>query len=1113
MESHKFSYMVALNTGYQVGYFRCMRSRAMVDISASCPQPGGGQRKHEASAGGVLRHVLAASIGLVFAGQVAAAGCPAGTTATGDNLIPDGDFKVAAPTWDTDYPFKGVVTDGLSPFPEDDGAVIVNGSWENAAGAQAPLTAGGSWWYTNGNTTTDSMTVWEQEITGLDADKTYAFTVNYTNVIDPTKDKGGFVLEVPILQIQVNGADQLAAPISVEEGDDADEWFSVDVEVSGSETATLTILDLFKGPNPLGDDLGIAGLNLQECQSDATDPAISVSDDLDFGTITIGETGEEAITVTNTGDLDLEIDKVTVKGKGFDIDAADCLDNSPLAKGDTCDINVTFTPTKVGDATGSVSIASNDPENATTSVGLAGTATEAPVGVLDVTPASLDFPNTIVGERSEPIDITVSNIGTAELELDDPLAVSGLEGFQLDTTDCDGKTLAVADEAGDSCIVTATFEPTSTGDIEETATITAAGLSSEVVLTGTATEAPSAALLVTPDSIDFPSTIVSESSEPVDITVSNVGTAELELDDPLTVTGLEEFQLDTTGCDGKTLAVADEAGDSCIVTATFEPTKAGDSEETATIITGEFSSDVVLTGTATDTPESAVDLSSVGQDGITIPAEVGQPESKVIAVGNSGTGPLEITDVIAPDDEQFEIDAGDCIGTPVAPGETCDIEVTFTPTAEGTFEDKITIESNAPSSPTDVPVIGVGVNGAKDSDGDGIPDLDELRIGTDPEEADTDGDGIDDGVEIGANPDSPKDTDDDTIIDALESNIVDTDTDGRFNFNDTDDDNDGILTREECSAKLTATCADVDNGKTGKKDNGVPDYLEPKSAVLGEGDEKPDVEKKVLTDLDGGVGAAGLPLLGLLGAGAWFRRRRAAIAVATAIGGVALSTSPVQAKQGQFYVGAGIGQSMVEPDPNGTGYSLDDDTDNAGKLFLGFDLNDYLSLEAYYADLGGAVLSLGAASDTIDYTAYGVDALLHFPGSLPGLAGFLKLGAGKLETDSDTIPFSDVENTQITGGAGVEYQFSNGVSVRGEYNYLDNDAQMITLNLLKRFGGAAPPPPPPPEPEPEPEPEPVVVVTPPPPPPPAPVDSDGDGVLDPLDKCPDTAAGIQVDGS
>jgi gliding motility-associated-like protein/uncharacterized repeat protein (TIGR01451 family) len=65
-----------------------------------------------------------------------------------------------------------------------------------------------------------------------------------------------------------------------------------------------------------------------------------------------------------------------------------------------------------------------------------------------------------------------------------------------------------------------------------------------------------------------------------------------------------------------------------------------------------------------------------------------------------------------------------------------------------------------------------------DSDGDGILDQDEVALGLDPNDPDTDGDGIDDGSEVGPDIDSPLDTDEDGIIDALDSNILDSDNDG-----------------------------------------------------------------------------------------------------------------------------------------------------------------------------------------------------------------------------------------------------------------------------------------------------------------------------------------------
>ena len=67
-----------------------------------------------------------------------------------------------------------------------------------------------------------------------------------------------------------------------------------------------------------------------------------------------------------------------------------------------------------------------------------------------------------------------------------------------------------------------------------------------------------------------------------------------------------------------------------------------------------------------------------------------------------------------------------------------------------------------------------------DTDGDGLPDEDELDLGTDPNRGDTDEDGLLDGEEV-TDVENPEDTDEDGIIDAL----------------DEDDDGDGILTVDE----------------------------------------------------------------------------------------------------------------------------------------------------------------------------------------------------------------------------------------------------------------------------------------------------------------------------
>jgi len=92
----------------------------------------------------------------------------------------------------------------------------------------------------------------------------------------------------------------------------------------------------------------------------------------------------------------------------------------------------------------------------------------------------------------------------------------------------------------------------------------------------------------------------------------------------------------------------------------------------------------------------------------------------------------------------------------------------------------------------------------QDQDYDGIPDVVEIRIGTNPRQRDSDNDLVADAVEIGLIPDYPQDTDHDGIIDAL----------------DEDDDNDTILTRnEDPNGDGSPINDDTDN-------DGIPNYLD-----------------------------------------------------------------------------------------------------------------------------------------------------------------------------------------------------------------------------------------------------------------------------------------------
>jgi gliding motility-associated-like protein len=122
-------------------------------------------------------------------------------------------------------------------------------------------------------------------------------------------------------------------------------------------------------------------------------------------------------------------------------------------------------------------------------------------------------------------------------------------------------------------------------------------------------------------------------------------------------------------------------------------------------------------------------------------------------------------------------------------------------------------------------IIAVFIVDNPDLDDDGLLNVDEGVIGTDPNNPDTDADGENDSLEVGANILTPLDTDGDGIIDALESSIVDTDGDGVFdeadpantdpcvpniNAGPCDQDNDGLTNAQEGTEGTNPTNPDTD---------------------------------------------------------------------------------------------------------------------------------------------------------------------------------------------------------------------------------------------------------------------------------------------------------------
>lgn len=187
---------------------------------------------------------------------------------------------------------------------------------------------------------------------------------------------------------------------------------------------------------------------------------------------------------------------------------------------------------------------------------------------------------------------------------------------------------------------------------------------------------------------------------------------------------------------------------------------------------------------------------------------------------------------------------GDNLNTPIdLPGQDDELYDISDLIADGSTE--INFALNQPSGDDYLFVQVLAINGLRsasstaDSDGDGLNDLLEVTIGTDPDNADTDGDGLCDGTiavasvcRAGEDAASGLDTNSDMVINAL----------------DPDDDGDGILTAIELADGLIHGI-DPDN------DN-IPNWLDTDSDADGilDGDETADADQDGLPDyLDASV--------------------------------------------------------------------------------------------------------------------------------------------------------------------------------------------------------------------------------------------------------------------
>jgi len=156
-----------------------------------------------------------------------------------------------------------------------------------------------------------------------------------------------------------------------------------------------------------------------------------------------------------------------------------------------------------------------------------------------------------------------------------------------------------------------------------------------------------------------------------------------------------------------------------------------------------------------------------------------------------------------------------------------------------------------------------------------------------------------------------------------------------------------------------------------------------------------------------------------------------------------------------FYIGFGGGMSFLAPESDSSALSLTEDSDFAYKLFGGYRFTQNLSMELFWSDLGAAEFSSGSSNDfDVEYGAYGIGGVYDFPlNDRWSLSA--KAGIGRLENDAGDVELNRVNDNFIYVGAGATWNITGSWDLRGEYEYFDSDAQLLSLNIIKRFGSGS----------------------------------------------------------
>ena len=249
-----------------------------------------------------------------------------------------------------------------------------------------------------------------------------------------------------------------------------------------------------------------------------------------------------------------------------------------------------------------------------------------------------------------------------------------------------GRTLA----NNDSCSVDVTFTPDATGNLTaELDVLTSDGLTllGSANVSGNGTPAPAAQIEASPTTWDFGNHKVGTAADSKTFTLQNTGNAGVTLG-ALSTTGAGFSQPVSDGCSGTPLG----PGDTCTVDVHFDPPAAGPT-------TGSLSIPSVVPATVSLSGNGTVPHASPGAP-VSFTAGINKTQTKSVTLTNDGDAELVVSGLptLSGDDSFTNPGTGNCGNAHLAPGGSCQTNISFTPRTNAIFAGKLTFTDDSGSN-------------------------------------------------------------------------------------------------------------------------------------------------------------------------------------------------------------------------------------------------------------------------------------------------------------------------------------------------------------------------------------------------------------------------------